>query len=187
MTVTSIAVVITPGQIRLGELHAHIPPRVAAVAMRRATRRWCHGAPERPELQIDHDKAAKRAMEEEKIDAAPSVADAETPLSSYEREIAAELEEKVFEVPDERIFELRLRVFVAQAEELQNERILQLVLRRECIGGPTAIALGGHRGLVLRKGGALVELRLDLPLSNEDFGSSGTGWRSPRKVERSRP
>lgn len=56
-----------------------------------------------------------------------------------------------------------LRVFVPQPEELEDERILDLLL-----GGDRVFGLGDgspleQRGLVSREGGALVELAVDLP------------------------
>jgi hypothetical protein len=65
-------------------------------------------------LHADHE-APERAVEEQQVDPVPCIADAEPPLTSDEREVAAELEEEVLEAEDERFLELRLGVLRCKA------------------------------------------------------------------------
>ena len=69
-------------------------------------------------FQIDQNKASQATMEEQQIDAIPLVANSQALLPSYEREVAPQFEEEMFEVANERVFKVRLGILVAKAEEL---------------------------------------------------------------------
>src|ERR1044071_9131769 len=76
-----------------------------------------------PELQVHDDQALKPAMKENQINPVPLRSDAQSLLSGHECEIIPQLQQKLFEALDKGIFELRLRVFVLQIQELENEWI----------------------------------------------------------------
>jgi hypothetical protein len=80
----------------------------------------------------------------------PGVADAKPALTADEGEGSPELEEKLFEPEDERLLEVGLGVLVPQSEELEDERVLQLLLRRDRVGGLLPTSLLEHRCLVPR-------------------------------------
>ena len=93
------------------------------------------GVRELAELEVDDDEAAQPAVEEEQVDAIPLVADAEPPLAADEGEVAAQLEQEALELPDERLLQIALGVLVLQAEELEDEGILDLLLGRDRVPG----------------------------------------------------
>ena len=64
------------------------------------------------QLQIHDDEGPKPAVEENQIDTIPFGPDAQPLLSGDEREIIAQLQKKLLDALDERIFEFRLRIFV---------------------------------------------------------------------------
>ncbi len=99
-------------------------------------------------LEIDHDETAELAMKEKQIDAIPFIADAETALSANKSEIAAELQEKPFQMQDERFFDFALRVFVFESEKLQNVRVFDLLLSRDRIFRLGVAAFAQHFGFV---------------------------------------
>src|SRR5437773_11334097 len=74
-------------------------------------------------LKINHHKALQFAVKEEKIDAIPFAADSQPALATDERKVAAQLEQEVLKVSQERLFKVGLRVFVFQSEEFENERV----------------------------------------------------------------
>jgi hypothetical protein len=84
------------------------------------------GMRELANLQINDHKASQFAVKEKKIDAIPFPADSQPALATDERKVAAELEQKVLKVPQERFFKVGLRVFVFQPEEFENERVAHL-------------------------------------------------------------
>jgi hypothetical protein len=57
-------------------------------------------------LEIDDDQAAQLTVEENEIDAKPSVVDAKPALATEEGEVVARLQEEVCEVLDERYFQI---------------------------------------------------------------------------------
>ena len=65
---------------------------------------------------------------------------------------------------DERLFQVALGVLVFQVEELQDERVLDLLLGPHEVFGAGRPSARQHGGPVLREGGALVELGADLPV-----------------------
>jgi hypothetical protein len=58
------------------------------------------------QLQIHDDQTTQPAMEEEQIDTEPAIANAQTLLATDKGEVVAEFEQKRFQVPDERLFQL---------------------------------------------------------------------------------
>jgi len=74
-------------------------------------------------------------MKEEKIDAVPFVADPQALLTGHKGEIVPQLEQEVFEVKNQRIFEVGFRVFILQSEELEDEWIANFVFGRHSVFG----------------------------------------------------
>ncbi len=105
------------------------------------------GVRELPELEVDHDKAAQQAMEEDEIDPVPLVIKPQAPLAPDEREIVSQLEEECLQSRDECSFQIALRVLVLEIEELEHERIFHLFLGRDYIIRP-CMALAQHGRLV---------------------------------------
>ena len=81
-------------------------------------------------------------------------------------------------MPDQRRFEVGLRVFVAQIEELEDVGVLDLFLGQHHVARLTARALSKHRRLVSRQRRALVELGLNLAieLAHRPAGAQGLGF-----------
>lgn len=119
---------------------------------------------EAAEFQIEDDEAAQAAVKEQQVYPIPFVVDSQPALASNKREVVTEFEEKGFEMTDERIFEFALRILVAEAEEFEDERVSDFLIRADGIAGLRFGALRQHRRLVARKRGAFVELAVDLPL-----------------------
>src|SRR5206468_1741853 len=86
------------------------------------------GMREFADLQINDHKAPQFAVKEKKIDPIPFAADSQPALATDEGKVAAELEQEVLKVPQERLFEIGLRVFVFQAEKFENERVAHLFI-----------------------------------------------------------
>src|SRR5262249_23300453 len=122
------------------------------------------GVRQSAEFQVDDDEASKRSVKEDQVDPVPRIAHAQSSLSADEREVPAELEEEVLEVADERLLDLGLRIFVLQTEELEYERILDLLLWSNHVLGTRMLPLREHCDLVPGKGGALIEHRFDLTI-----------------------
>ena len=80
------------------------------------------------DLQINDYKAPQFAVKEKKIDAIPFAADAQPALATDEGKVAAELEQELLKVPQERFFKVALRIFVFQPEEFENERIAHFII-----------------------------------------------------------
>src|SRR6266581_2763910 len=89
------------------------------------------GVRELANLQINDDKASQFAVKEEKIDAIPFAADSQSAFATDEGKVAAQLEQEVLKVPQERLFKVGLRVFVFQAEKFENERVAHLFIGGE--------------------------------------------------------
>ena len=90
------------------------------------------GVGELPDFQVDDDQAPQTPMEEKEINSIPGITYAEPALAPDEGEIATELKEKGLQFGDQRRLELSLsRILILQAQELQNERILDLPLQPE--------------------------------------------------------
>jgi hypothetical protein len=140
------------------------------------------GVREAIELQVDQDEAAQAPVEKEEVDAIRLVADPHAPLANDEAEVRAEFQQEGFEMPDQRRFEIALRVFVAQIEEVENLGILDLFVGRKRVTRQRARAVGKHRRLVPRQSGALAELGLDLAieLAHGPTGTRGFGLVEPR-------
>ncbi|HJW37342.1 MAG TPA: hypothetical protein VJ420_01820 [Candidatus Udaeobacter sp.] len=74
-------------------------------------------------LQINDHKASPFAVKEKEIDAIPFAADSQPALATDEGKVAAELEQEVLKVSQERLFKVGPRVFVFQSEKFENERV----------------------------------------------------------------
>jgi hypothetical protein len=57
-------------------------------------------------LEVDDDQTAKTPVEKQQIDAEPALADAQSTLAPNESEVATELQQKILQPVDQRIFEL---------------------------------------------------------------------------------
>src|SRR5579863_4115485 len=91
------------------------------------------GMGEFSELEVDENQTSKPTVKEQEVHPVPFVTDPQTFLPGHEREIVAEFKQEMLKMTNQSIFEVGLRVFVAQAEELQNEWIADLLLRRDVI------------------------------------------------------
>ena len=69
-------------------------------------------------------------MEEHKVHPIPFRSDAQTLLTGNKGEVVAQFQQELFETLNERILELGFRVLVLQVQELKNERITYMRVRR---------------------------------------------------------
>lgn len=81
------------------------------------------------DLELDGDQAAQASVEEHQIDGEVLVPDLDRVLGSDEAEVASELGDEAAEVIEQRAVEIGLGVTVAQVEELQVVRVLELLDR----------------------------------------------------------
>jgi hypothetical protein len=79
-------------------------------------------------LQINNDKAPQFALKEKQINPVPFATNPQPPLATYKGKIAAELEQEVLKVPQERFFKVGLGVFIFQSKEFENERVAHLFI-----------------------------------------------------------
>ena len=122
------------------------------------------GVAELPQFEVDDHQAAQTTVEEQEVDPVPLVADSQTPLPADEGEVLAQLQQERLQVPDQSLFQVGLGVFVLQSQELQDERVLDLLLRRHRVFRSRRRSLAKHGGLVPREQRPLVELRGNLPV-----------------------
>ena len=134
------------------------------------------GVGEGAELEINDDEAAQAAVEEEEVHAIPDIADAEAALASDEGEVAAEFEQEVFEMADERVFEVGLGVFVLEIQEFEHERIAHGFVHGEGVAGLGLLAFAEHGGFVLGKERALVKEGTDLAVELADAPAAAEGF-----------
>ena len=132
--------------------------------------------PERPALLTHGKKTPKLAMKEQEINAIPFVADAQPFLAANEGEVAAEFQEEMFEVVDERVFEVGLGVFVFKAEKFENEGVFDLLFRGDDVRRDRLAAFLEHGNLVPGQGGALVELGGNLAIKLADRPAAAQGF-----------
>jgi hypothetical protein len=85
-------------------------------------------------------------------------------LPRNEGEVATQLQEKAFQVVDQRLFQIALGVFILQGQKLQDIGVLDLLFGRQPVLRQRLGALLEHGRLVAGKGGALIELGADLPV-----------------------
>ena len=83
-----------------------------------------------------------------KVHAKPFVVDAQAALASDEGEVAAEFEQKCFEVADKGVLQFSLGIFVAQAEEFEDERVAHGLVGGEDVAGAWLRAFLKHGSLV---------------------------------------
>src|SRR3546814_1605914 len=91
------------------------------------------GMGQRAELQVDDDQAAQLAMEEQQIDAIPSLVDAQTSLPPDEGKAIAQLRQEVLRPPNQGLFEVGLGIFVLEVEELKHIRVFDRIGGRDGI------------------------------------------------------
>ena len=101
-------------------------------------------------------------MEEYQIDPEPLIVDPQPALAADEGEIVAEFQQEVFEVADQRLFEVAFRILIFQVEKFQDEWVLDLLLGGKCVTGLAFCPLREHGRLVAGQKRALVKLRADL-------------------------
>ena len=82
------------------------------------------------QFEIDDDQASQSSMEKKKVHPKPAVSCAQPSLSTDEREIATQLEQKILEPVNEGVFEIAFGILVLQVKELQDIRILDRFLGR---------------------------------------------------------
>ena len=70
------------------------------------------------ELEVTQDEAPQPTVKEHEINAVPLVADAEALLTADEGEVVAQFQQEALHVTDEGLFQLKLRVFILEIEEL---------------------------------------------------------------------
>src|SRR5271157_76357 len=92
------------------------------------------GVGELSNLQINDDQTAKPAMKKQQVDAVPLVADAQPPLPGNEGEVASEFQKKVFQPVDQRFFQSVFGIFILQSQELEDQRVLDLLFGRQLLG-----------------------------------------------------
>ena len=107
-------------------------------------------------------------MEENEVDAEPFVVDAKPALAANEGKIVAQLQQEIGEMPDERLLQIRLGVFVLEVEEFEDERVFDGFFGRHRVAGFGSLRLLQHGGFVLRKRDAFVELAADLAVQLAD-------------------
>src|SRR5271157_2465464 len=126
------------------------------------------GMRELADLQVDDDKAAQAAVEEQQVNTIPLVADPQSLLTPHEGEVAAQFQQEVFELVDQGVFQVVLGVLVFEVEELQHERVFDLFLGREEIARLRHRPFAEHRRLVPGEQGPLIELAADLTVELAD-------------------
>ncbi len=114
------------------------------------------------QFQVHDDQAAQLAVEEQQVHSIPGLIDAQPTLPTYEGKSFSQLQQEVLQPPDQRRFQIRLRILVLEVEELQHIRVLDRVAGHDDILGPGHGCLGQHCCLVLGQGRAFVELTSDL-------------------------
>ena len=82
------------------------------------------------EFEVYYYKTAQTAVEEEKINAVPFIANTQTPLPSDESKIAAKFKEKVFELFDQGLFKITFRILILKPEKFKHKGIFNLFFRR---------------------------------------------------------
>src|SRR2546423_1798190 len=90
-------------------------------------------------------------MKENQIDPIPFSADAQPLLPGDEGEVATQFQQKLLEAIDECILNVGLRVLVFKIEKLEDERISDVSVRRQCFilcrqGSASAGPLIGQSG-----------------------------------------
>jgi len=120
------------------------------------------GVAELADLEIDNYQAPQTPVEKDKVHSIPGISHAHPFLASYEAEVAAQFQEKRFQVENQGFFEIGFRIFVLQIKKFENKGILYLLFGRHKIFGDGAPATGESCGIVLRQSRSFVELRIDL-------------------------
>ena len=136
------------------------------------------GVSETTDLQVDDYQTSQPPVKEQQVHPVPLVTDAQTPLAAHEAEVTAQFQEEGLQVANERLFQIAFGVLVLEVEKLQDERVFDLFLGEDAIFVTGLLPFRQHGGLVLRQGGALVELGIDLPveLTNGPASSQGLGF-----------
>lgn len=107
------------------------------------------GMGELADFQIDNYKATQFPVKEDQVHPIPFVTDAQPFLPADETEITPELQQEGFQVTDECLFEIRLRVFILESEKLQDIRVLYFFLGCNDVRRQRPPAFLQHGGLVL--------------------------------------
>ncbi len=105
------------------------------------------------------------------------MADPQAALPAHEGEIIAEFAKELLQMDRECFFEVGFRVFVFEAEELQNVGVFEFGFGRSFIVSDGARAFAQHRRFVPRESRSLVKLRSDLAVELTPRPSSAHGFR----------
>ncbi len=101
-------------------------------------------------LEIDEHETMQPPVEEYKVHPIPFIPDSQALLSCNKSKLATKLQKEILKMPDERVFEVGLGVFVLEAEEFEHIGVLYLLLRRHFVFLPCSFTLLQHRGLIFR-------------------------------------
>ena len=69
------------------------------------------------QLQVNDDEGAKMPMEEEEINPIPFVAHPKPLLARHKSKIVAQLEQEMFEMKDQRLFQLSFRILILETQK----------------------------------------------------------------------
>jgi len=122
------------------------------------------GVAEAAGLEIDDDQAFQPAVEEQQIDPEPGVVQPQAALAADEGEIVAQLEQEIRQMLDQCALHPGFGVAVVKVQELQDEGVLDGLLRGHPVARHGQRSLFQQSGLVPGEGGAFVELAVDLPV-----------------------
>jgi hypothetical protein len=114
-------------------------------------------------LQVDNDKAVEPTMEKEEVNSVPFVANPQTTLTTDKSEVAPQFQKKAFQLLDEGLLQVTLRVFILQAKEFKYERVFNFFLWANCVPRYRDGAFSQKSSFVAGKSGAFVELTVYLP------------------------
>src|SRR5262249_13911749 len=117
-------------------------------------------------------------MIKEQVDAVPRIANPQPPLPADECEATAELQQKCFEVTNERLFHVGFGILILQPEEFQDERVLELFLRSHAVRLLPTVVLGQHRRFIAGERRALIKqaVYLTIKLSHRPPSAERLGF-----------
>ena len=116
------------------------------------------------ELEVNDHEATQLAVKEKQIDAIPFIADPQPALARDKGEVATEFDEKTFQMPDQSVLQIGLRILVFQPEKFEHEGVFDFLVGTHGVSGLRLARFAQHRGLVPRQRGALVELTGNLAI-----------------------
>ena len=93
------------------------------------------GVAEAAYLQIDDHETSQAAVKEQQVHPVPLAADAQPPLPTDEAEVVSQLQEEGLQVADKRLLQVALGVLVLEVQEFEDERVLDLFVRKHEVFG----------------------------------------------------